>query len=105
MVATLLCNSESLRAQNYDKVSLNLSAEGVDVTGIEPGSTEKLTITSVSGTAELANVTPDNWGSMAFTINGKDIHNKGLIDVKQMDADSASFSFTGTQIQIGRAHV
>ena len=98
---TALQFAESLRAQNYDKVSLNLSAEGVDVTGTEPGSTDKLSITSVSGTAELANVTPDNWGSMAFTINGKDIHNKGLIDVKQMDADSASFSLAGTKIPIG----
>ena len=38
---------------------------------------------------------------MALTINGKDIHNKGLIDVKQMDADTGSFSLTGTQIPIG----
>ena len=98
---TALQFAESLRAQNYDKVSLNLSAEGVDVAGTEPGSTDKLSITSVAGTAELANVTPDDWGSVALTINGKDIHNKGLIDVKQMDADSASFSLAGTKIPIG----
>ncbi len=93
--------AESLRAQNYDKVSLNLSAEGVDVAGTEPGSTDKLSITSVAGTAELSNVTPDDWGSVAITISGKDIHDKGLIDVKQMDADSGSISISGKQIPIG----
>ena len=93
--------AESLRAQKYDKVSLKLSAEGVDVTGAEPGSTDKFSITSVAGTAELANVTPDDWGSVAITIDGKDIHDKGLIDVKQMDADTGSISLTGTQIPIG----
>ena len=93
--------AESLRAQKYDKVSLKLSAEGVDVTGAEPGSTDKFSITSVAGTAELANVTPDDWGSVAITIDGKDIHDKGLIDVKQMDADTGSISLSGTQIPIG----
>ena len=93
--------AESLRAQKYDKVSFNLSAEGVDVTGTEPGSTDKLSITSVAGTAELSNVTPDDWGSVAITINGKDIHDTGLVDVKQMDADTGSISITGTQIPIG----
>ena len=93
--------AESLRAQKYDKVSLNLSAEGVDVTGTEPGSTDKLSVASVSGVAELANVTPDDWGSVAVTINGKNIHDTGLIDVKQMDADTGSISITGTQIPIG----
>lgn len=93
--------AESLRAQKYDKVSLNLSAEGVDVTGAAPESTNKFSVASVAGTAELSNVTPDNWGSVAITINGKDIHDKGLIDVKQMDADTGSISLTGTQIPIG----
>ncbi len=93
--------AESLRAQKYDKVSLNLSAEGVDVAGTEPSSIDKLSIASVAGAAELANVTPENWGSVAITINGKDIHDKGLIDVKQMDADMGSISLTGSQIPIG----
>lgn len=93
--------AESLRAQKYDKVSLNLSAEGVDVTGAEPGSTDMLSIASVAGTAELSNVTPDDWGSVSITIDGKDIHDKGLIDVKQVDADTGSISLTGTQIPIG----
>ena len=93
--------AESLRAQKYDKVSLNLSAEGVDVTGTESGSTDKLAVASIAGTAELSNVTPDDWGSVNITINGKDIHDKGLIDVKQMDADTGSISLTGTQIPIG----
>ena len=93
--------AESLRAQKYDKVSLNLSAEGVDVTGAAPESTNKFSVASVAGTVELSNVTPDNWGSVAITINGKDIHDKGLIDVKQMDADTGSISLTGTQIPIG----
>ena len=98
---SILQFAESLRAQKYDKVSLNLSAEGVDVTGTEPGSTDKLSIASVAGTAELSNVTPDDWGSVSITIDGKDIHDKGLIDVKQMDADTGSISLTGTQIPIG----
>ena len=93
--------AESLRTQKYDKVSLNLSAEGVDVAGTEAGSTDKLSISSVAGVAELANVTPDDWGSVNITINGKDIHDTGLIDVKQMDADTGSISLTGTQIPIG----
>ena len=93
--------AESLRAQKYEKVSLNLSAEGVDVAGTEAGSTDKLSISSVAGVAELANVTPDDWGSVNITINGKDIHDTGLIDVKQMDADAGSISLTGTQIPIG----
>jgi hypothetical protein len=93
--------AESLRAQKYDKVSLNLSAEGVDVTGTEPGSTDKLAVASIAGTAELSNVTPDDWGSVNITINGKDIHDTGLIDVKQMDADTGSISLTGSQIPIG----
>ena len=93
--------AESLRAQKYDKVSLNLSAEGVDVVGTEPGSIDKFSVASVAGIAELSNVTPDNWGSVNITINGKDIHQKGLIDLKQMDADSSSLSLTGTQIPIG----
>ena len=93
--------AESLRAQNYDKVSLNLAAEGVEVTGTEPGSTDKLSITSVAGKAELSNVTPDEWGSVAFTVDGKDIHDNSLIDVKQMDADAGSISLTGTHIPIG----
>ena len=98
---SILQFAESLRAQKYDKVSLNLSAEGVDVTGTEPGSTDKLAVASVAGTAELSNVTPDDWGSVNITINGKDIHDTGLIDVKQMDADTGSISLTGTQIPIG----
>jgi hypothetical protein len=93
--------AESLRAQKYDKVSLNLSAEGVDVAGVEPGSTDKLSIASVAGTAELSNVTPDDWGSVAITINGKDIRDKSYFNVKQMDADTGSISLTGTQIPIG----
>jgi hypothetical protein len=93
--------AESLRAQKYDKVSLNLSAEGVDVTGTEPGSTDKLSVGSVAGVAELANVTPDDWGSVSVIINGKDIHDTGLIDLKQMDADTGSISLTGKQIPIG----
>ena len=36
---SILQFAESLRAQKYDKVSLNLSAEGVNVTGAEPDST------------------------------------------------------------------
>lgn len=93
--------AESLRAQNYDKVSLNLSAEGVNVTGVETGSTDMLSVASVAGTAELSNVTPDDWGSVNITINGKDIHDKGIMDVKQMDVDSSSISLSGTQIPIG----
>ena len=98
---SILQFAESLRAQKYDKVSLNLSAEGVNVTGAEPDSTDKLSVASVASTAELSNVTPDDWGSVSITIDGKDIHDKGLIDVKQMDADTGSISLTGTQIPIG----
>ncbi len=93
--------AESLRAQKYDKVSLNLSAEGVDVAGVEPGATDKLSIGGIAGSAELANVTPDDWGAVNITINGKDIHDKGIADVKQMDADAGSISITGKQIPIG----
>ena len=93
--------AESLRAKSYDKVALSLSADGVETIGSAQGSTDRLSIGSVAGTADLSKVTPDEWGTLAITLNGKDIKDKGLAGVKEMDADKGTLSVTGTQIPIG----
>ena len=93
--------AESLRAKSYDKVALSLSADGVETIGGAQGSTDRLSIGSVAGTADLSKVTPDEWGTLAITLNGKDIKDKGLAGVKEMDADKGTLSVTGTQIPIG----
>ena len=93
--------AESLRAKSYDKVALNLSADGVAAIGAAPGSTDRLSIGAVSGTADLTKVTPDEWGTVAITLNGKGIRDQGVAGVKEMDADTGAVSVTGTQIPIG----
>ncbi len=93
--------AESLRAKSYDKVAIKLSAEGVEAIGAAQGSTDRLSIGAVSGSADLTQVTPDNWGSVAITLNGKGIRDKGVAGVKEMDADAGSVSVTGKDIPIG----
>ena len=92
--------AESLRAQSYDNVALKISAENVEVTPTQTGSKDKLTIGSVSGAANLTNVTPDEWGAVAVNLIGKDIRDKGILDFKQADTEMGSISLTGTQIPI-----
>ena len=98
---TALQFAESLRAKSYDKVALNLSADGVEAIGAAQGSTDRLSIGAVSGTADLTKVTPDEWGTVAITLNGKGIRDQGVAGVKEMDADTGTVSVTGTQIPIG----
>ncbi len=93
--------AESLRAKSYDRVAINLSADGVEAIGAAPGSTDRISIGTVSGTADLTKVTPDNWGTVAVALNGKGIRDQGVAGVKEMDADTGTFSVTGTQIPIG----
>ncbi len=93
--------AESLRAKSYDRLAVNLSADGVEAIGAAAGSTDKLSIGAVSGTADLTKVTPTDWGTVAVTLNGKGIRDRGVAGVKEMDADSGTVSLTGTQIPIG----
>jgi hypothetical protein len=93
--------AEGLRAQKYDTVTLDLSADGIEVKGAQPGSNERLTVANVGAVAGLKDVTPDEWGSMTLAVDGKGISDNGISGAAELRADSGSFSLDGTRIPIG----
>lgn len=97
----LLQFAEGLRAQKYDTVTLDLSADGVEVKGVEPGSNASFVVGRVGAIAGLKDVTPEEWGSMTLSIDGRGISDNGIMDVAEMKADSGSISIDGTRIPIG----
>ncbi len=93
--------AESLRAKKYDSAILNLTLTGLDLKGAEPGSNDRLSIQDVTAAVALANVTPDDWGTVSVRVNGTKINNKGILDVEEVNIDQGSFALEGSQIPIG----
>ncbi len=93
--------AESLRAKKYDSAILNLTLTGLDLKGAEPGSNDRLSIQDVTGAVALANVTPDDWGTVSVRVNGTKINNKGILDVQEVNIDQGAFTLEGSQIPIG----
>jgi hypothetical protein len=97
----LLQFAESLRAQKYDTVTLNLEADGIEATGSFPGSNEKVTIAKASAVAGLTGVTPDEWATMTLAVDSSGITDNGVFCFAEMRADSGSLSIDGSRIPIG----
>ena len=97
---TALQFAESLRAKSYDAVTLNLSASGVTLDDKTEGATSHIVIDAVSGLALLTKITPDDWGSVSFKLNGKNITETGLLDLKEMTIGEGEFALSGSAIPI-----
>jgi hypothetical protein len=97
----LLQFAESLRAQKYDTVTLNVEAEGLEATGAIPGSNEKVTVAKAGIVAGLTGVTPEEWAGATLVVDGKGITDNGVLGFAEMRADTSSLSVEGSQIPIG----
>ncbi len=93
--------AESLRAQKYDTADLQISAEGVDVKGLDPGSNSHLTIENVKALAAFKDVSPQEWGSVSVKVDSGKISDDGILGVADMKAESGSFALDGSRIPIG----
>ena len=93
--------AESLRAQSYDTADLKISADGVDIKGMDPGSKAHMAIEHVGAVADLKDVTPDEWGSVSVAVDGSKISDYGILGVADMKTDTGSFKIDGTRIPIG----
>jgi hypothetical protein len=93
--------AESLRAKNYDTATLNLTLKGVDVKGAEQGSNDRLSIADVTGAVALAQVTPEEWGTVSVKFNGNKINDKGILGVQEVNIDTGVLALEGSGIPIG----
>jgi hypothetical protein len=93
--------AESLRAQKYDTADLLISAEGVDLKPLEPGSKAHLAIENVKAVAGFKDVTPDEWGAVSVVVDSSKIADYGILGVADMKAQSGSFVLDGSRIPIG----
>lgn len=98
--ATLLF-AESLRAKRYDTAILNITADGVEVRGLDQSSNKKLSIAEVTGAVGLTNITPEEWGTVSVKFNGTKISDRGIIGTQEMNMDSGTVTLEGARIPIG----
>jgi hypothetical protein len=97
----LLQFAESLRAQKYDSVTLNVSADGLEATGSEPGSNAKVSVAKAGVMAGLTGVTPDEWATMAVSVDTQGIVDNGVMGFTEIRADSGTLLIDGSRIPIG----
>jgi hypothetical protein len=93
--------AESLRAKNYDTATLNLTLKGVDLQGTDPNSKDRLSIADVTGAVALAQVTPDEWGTVSVQFKGSKINDKGILGVQEVNIDTGVLALEGSGIPIG----
>ncbi len=93
--------AESLRSQNYDTVNLTLAAQGVDVLDPQGGPKAHLTADDVKVAMALTGVTPQEWGTLALSVNSAKIADTGILGVADMKAEQGSFALDGNRIPIG----
>jgi hypothetical protein len=97
----LLQFAESLRAQNYDTVTVNVSADGIEATGSAPGSNERVSVAKAAFTAGLTGVTPEEWATLSLAIDTRGITDNGVSGLAELRADTGTVLVDGSRIPIG----
>ena len=89
--------AESLRVRSYDAVSLGFRMEGLDLTG--PG--RRLAVQSLSGSAAIADMTPDAWGRLAFDVDAAGVSDRGYGGEGRTEMAAAHVGIAGARIPVG----
>ena len=97
----LLQFAESFRAKSYDSVSLGFGIDKLQVQSRDREADTSLVVGRLSGTAAIADMSPLEWGRLAFDISAVDILDKGYSGDQIVKFADAKASIAGTQIPIG----